>query len=94
MTIFYQQIAVLLFAAITFSNAEDDGRYHPSVYGGDDGSYHHENQGFYQPTADGQYSLAQRNGKYGSIYSAYRPAAYAKALNTELLAPFVKYGDG
>lgn len=94
MTIFYQQIAVLLFAAITFSNAEDDGRYHPSVYGGDDGSYRHENQGFYQPTADGQYSLAQRNGKYGSIYSAYRPAAYAKALNTELLAPFVKYGDG
>lgn len=87
------QIAVLLLAAITFSCAEDDGQYHPSVHGGDDGRYRPEIQGYYQPTAD-QYSLAQRNGKYGSIYSAYRPTAYVKAPNTDLLAPYVKYGDG
>ncbi|NP_001166713.1 cuticular protein RR-1 motif 40 precursor [Bombyx mori] len=89
---------VILFVVATCSllvsrsQAQDDGKYRPEIYG--DGSYYPTNDGKYINSFDGRYrSLLNRNSKYQSIYNAYQPY-YAKALNQQLLTPFVKYGNG
>lgn len=83
----------MAFVAIAFSNAEDDGQYHPEIHGGDDGRYRPTNEGKYYGTSDGRYdSLFDRNGKYNSIYAGY--PQYYRTLNQGLVYPYVKYGDG
>ncbi|XP_075970551.1 uncharacterized protein LOC142972970 [Anticarsia gemmatalis] len=74
----------LALTAVNFCQADDDGQYRPEHYS--DVRSRQANNAYYR-------SLAERNGKYGSIYNAYRPFYY-QALNRELLSPLqVSYGD-
>ncbi|KAF9414993.1 hypothetical protein HW555_007260 [Spodoptera exigua] len=67
---------VLALTAVSFSQADVSHLVN-------DGRYHPELYGGYE----GRY-LAERNGKYGSIYNAYQPRYY-QALSRELLTPVV-----
>lgn len=95
---FLVQFAVLALAALSFSNAEDDGQYRPERYGTDDGSYKpgYEGQYVYSALDNSYKSLIGRNSKYNSIYSAVQPV-YVKAYNPyqqvqQVLTPLVNYG--
>ncbi|CAB3221346.1 unnamed protein product [Arctia plantaginis] len=76
-------IITLALAAISWSHAEEDGKYHPGFYG--DVRYRYSKDPYYR-------RLAERNGKYGSIYKAYQPQYY-QAPSREILSPLqVKLG--
>ncbi|KAL4706549.1 hypothetical protein ACJJTC_015747 [Scirpophaga incertulas] len=95
-TMKYFVFAVLAVAALSFSSAEDDGQYHPELYG-DDGQYRPNHLHTYKvyTALDNSYkSLLARNGKYHSIYSAYQPV-FVRPYNPyqQLLTPYVNYGD-
>ncbi|KAG6438809.1 larval cuticle protein LCP-30 [Manduca sexta] len=79
-------ISFIALATVINNIAGDDGSYHPE-------KYKPRRQAQYYSPLNGAYkSLTDQNGKFGSIYD-FQPRN-AKALNQELLAPFVKYGDG